>query len=167
MAIELIVLDVEGTLTNGKIVFDNNGDELKCLNVKDGLAIKTWTKSFGKNMAIISGRESSSVKRRAEELGIQYIFQGETDKLNVIKGLCKELGIEMSQVAAIGDDLNDYNLLDSLENSFCPNDATKEITKVSRTILRKSGGDGAVREMIEHICIFDDLREEFLNHYKG
>ena len=167
MSIKLIVLDVEGTLTRGDITFDDNGNELKSFNVKDGLAISTWINKLNGKVVIITGRKSKIVTSRAKELGIQYVCQESSDKLSTIKEICKKENIELSEVAAIGDDLNDYKMLAAVGRSFCPNDATSEIIKLSKTILKKSGGEGAVREMIEHICIFDDKREDFINHYKN
>lgn len=167
MSIKLIVLDVEGTLTKGNIVFDNMGNELKSFNVKDGLAISTWTKKLGRKVAIVTGRFSKSVECRAEELGVQYVYQNVEDKLKLITELCERENIDLSEVAAIGDDLNDYQLLTNVGSSFCPNDACAEIIKAVKTVLKNNGGSGAVREMIEHICVFDDMKKEFLKHYQG
>lgn len=166
MAIKLIVLDVEGTLTNGKIVFDSNGNELKSFNVKDGLAISTWTKKLGKKVAVMTGRKSPSVEARCKDLGVQYIYQGVENKLEKLVQLCNILDINLDEVAAIGDDLNDYQVLSKVGISFCPNDSTSEIINVAKVVLKNKGGYGAVREMVEHICIFDDTRNDFLKHYK-
>ena len=108
--IKLIVLDVDGCLTDGKITYTAEGDEIKSFNVKDGLAIKTWMR-MGNDVAIITGRKSAIVKRRADELGIVHLHQGVTNKSELLARLCKELGIEASEVAAVGDDLNDYKML--------------------------------------------------------
>lgn len=167
MKTKLIVVDVEGTLTNGDIVCDNNGNELKSFNVKDGLAISTWTKKLGMKMAIITGRTNNSVECRAKDLGVQHICQGVKNKLDKVKELCELENITLEEVAAIGDDLNDYQMLSSVGSSYCPNDASSEIVKISKTVLKNNGGHGAVREMIEHICVFDDIRKDFLNHYKN
>ena len=148
--IELIVLDVDGCLTDGKIVYSEQGDEIKAFNVKDGLAVKSWLR-LGKQAAIITGRRSDIVRRRAEELGITYLYQGVKDKLERLETLTAELGIAMEQVAAIGDDLNDYRMLQSVGASFAPSDASGYITGIVGTVLQRKGGDAAVREMIESI----------------
>lgn len=167
MSVKLIVLDVEGTLTNGDIIVDSNGNELKKFNAKDGLAISTWTKRLGMDLAVITGRESSCVSSRAEELGVQHIHQNVSDKLAKVEEICAKLGISLEEVAAIGDDLNDYKMLSAVGMSFCPNDASSEILKLVKTVLMNDGGCGAVREMIEHVCLFGDRKKEFLQHYKG
>ena len=118
--IELIVLDVDGTLTDGKITYLNNGEETKSFDVRDGLAIAVWTKSFGKKAAIITGRNSSIVEKRAKELNITYLYQGIKNKQEILEEILKKEGLSWSQVAAIGDDLNDYNMLKKVGLSFTP-----------------------------------------------
>ncbi len=159
--IELLVLDVDGCLSDGKITYSAHGDEIKSFNVKDGLAIATWIK-MGKQVAIITGRESKIVERRAKELKIQHLFQGVSTKLMTLDVLVDELGLDMKNVAAIGDDLNDYKMLEMVGHSFTPDDGVRDITALVNTVLSKKGGDGAVREMIEIIIDKDNLKEEFL-----
>ena len=108
--IELIVLDVDGTLTDGKITYSNSGEETKSFDVADGLAIAVWTKKFGKKAAIITGRNSSIVEKRAKELNITHLHQGIKNKQEVLEEILKKEGLSWHQVAAIGDDLNDYNM---------------------------------------------------------
>ena len=118
--IELIVLDVDGTLTDGKITYSNSGDEIKSFDVADGLAVAVWTKKFGKKAAIITGRNSLIVEKRAKELGITYLYQGIKNKQEVLENILEKENISWSQVAAIGDDLNDYNMLKKVGLSFTP-----------------------------------------------
>jgi 3-deoxy-D-manno-octulosonate 8-phosphate phosphatase (KDO 8-P phosphatase) len=159
--IELIILDVDGCLTDGKIIYTEKGDEIKAFNVKDGLAIKTWMR-MGKEVGIITGRKSDIVRRRASELGIKHLYQGIKDKGTKIKELTDELGISLENVAAIGDDLNDYHMLRSVGASFAPYDASGYITGSVDTVLSRKGGDAVVREMIEKIVKEQNEEEAFL-----
>lgn len=162
MSIELIVLDVDGTMTDGHITYSQNGDEIKSFNVKDGLAIVSWMK-LGKKVAIITGRSSSIVQRRVKELHIEYFYQGIEDKLGTLETLCAKLDITMDNVAAIGDDLNDYKMLQAVNLSFVPSDASMHVEKVATVVLMRRGGDGAVREMIEYLINKEGLENKYLD----
>ncbi len=161
MSIELIVLDVDGTMTDSHITYSENGDEIKSFNVKDGLAIASWRR-LGKQVAIITGRSSSIVARRAKELRIEHFYQGIHNKKEVLEDLLEKLDLTMENVAAIGDDLNDLQMLRSAKISFVPRDASAYVDKIATVILSKKGGDGAVREMIEHLIIKEGLEEKYL-----
>lgn len=160
--IKLLVLDVDGCLSDGKLTYSSDGVETKNFNVKDGLAITTWIK-MGGEVAIITGRKSEIVKRRAGELGIKYLYQGVRDKDRVLKELVDSLGLSFFELGAIGDDLNDYNMLSLVGRSFTPANGVKEIKELVDTTLSCIGGDGAVREMIDMIVDENDQREEFLS----
>ena len=161
MSIELIVLDVDGTMTDGKIIYTQNGDEIKSFCVKDGLAIASWNR-LGKEIAIITGRSSKIVERRAKELGIAHYYQGVHNKKEVLDRLLKKLNLKPSNVASIGDDLNDYPMLTYSKISFAPKNANHYILDIVDIILTKDGGDGAVREMIEQLIIQENLEKEYL-----
>ena len=161
MSIELIVLDVDGTMTDSRITYSENGDEIKSFNVKDGLAIASWRK-LGKQVAIITGRSSQIVARRAKELHIEHFHQGIHNKKEVLEELLEKLNLNMENVAAIGDDLNDLKMLKAAEISFVPRDASAYVDKIANVILSKKGGDGAVREMIEYLIIKEGLEEKYL-----
>ena len=161
--IELIVLDVDGTLTNGQITYTNNGDEIKSFDVADGLAIATWTKRLGKKAAIITGRNSLIVERRAKDLKIEHLHQGIHNKDEVLQTILDKEGLTWDQVACIGDDLNDYRMLKKAGISFTPANGTKHLKDFVHVICQAQGGSGAVREMIEYICKEDGLEEDFLN----
>ena len=161
MSIELIVLDVDGTMTDSHITYSEAGDEIKSFNVKDGLAIASWRK-LGKQVAIITGRSSSIVARRAKELHIEHFYQGIHNKKEVLEDLLQKLDLTMENVAAIGDDLNDLQMLRSAKISFVPRDASAYVDKIATVILSKRGGDGAVREMIEHLIIKEGLEKKYL-----
>lgn len=160
--IKLIVLDVDGCLTDGGIIYASDGSETKRFNVKDGLAISSWIK-MGFHAAIITGRESSIVERRAKELKISHLFQGVKDKEKVLDELVESLGFDYSEVAAIGDDFNDLRMLKKVGRSFTPQDGVKEIQKIVQTTLSLGGGDGAVREMIDILIDENSQREQFLD----
>jgi len=162
--IKLIVLDVDGCMTDGRIIYTNEGDELKFFNVKDGFAIVNWIR-LGRDAAIITGRRSKIVERRAKELGIPHLFQGVEDKLKKLEELCAHLGITLDEVAMIGDDLNDYKILKRCAISFVPNDANHRIIEIADVVLSRKGGDGAVREMIELLIRQEGLEEEYLSRW--
>jgi len=159
--IKLIILDVDGCLSDGKLIYSADGIESKNFSVKDGLGISTWVK-IGLHVAIITGRNSKIVQKRADELGIQHVFQGIKDKDRVLKELVNSLGLKFYEVGAIGDDLNDYNMLKLVGRSFTPNDGVKEIKEIVDTTLTCRGGDGAVREMIDTLVDEADMRDKFM-----
>jgi len=161
--IKLIVLDVDGTLTDGGITYTNNGDELKTFDVADGLAIATWTKKLGKKAAIITGRNSLIVERRAKDLKIEHLYQGVHNKDEVLENILKEEGITWNEVAAIGDDLNDFKMLKKAGLSFTPANGSKYIKEIVNIKCEAYGGSGAVREMIEYIIKEDGIEEDFIN----
>ena len=161
MSIKLIVLDVDGTMTDSRITYSQNGDEIKSFNVKDGLAIASWRK-LGGQVAIITGRSSAIGARRAKELHIEHFYQGIHNKKEVLESLLEKLDLTMENVAAIGDDLNDLQMLKAAEISFVPRDASAYVDKIATVILTKRGGDGAVREMIEYLINKEGLEEKYL-----
>ncbi|MBA1437437.1 MAG: HAD hydrolase family protein [Epsilonproteobacteria bacterium] len=160
--IKLLVLDVDGCLTDGKIIYDGNGVESKNFNVKDGLGITSWIK-LGNEVAIITGRESNIVSKRAQELGIIHLFQGVKNKLEVLQKLAESLDVKPYEIAAIGDDFNDYGMFRYVGRSFTPNDATEDIKSFVDVVLHRKGGDGAVREMIDMLIEQNDQKEQFCN----
>ncbi len=162
--IELLILDVDGCMTNGKIIYTNGEDELKEFNVKDGFAIKQWMR-LGKKVAIVTGRDSKIVERRARELGVDYLYQGVKNKLEALLRIKEDCGLDFKNIAAIGDDLNDFRLLKKVGISFAPNDAVDFLRSHVDVVLTKKGGDGAVREMIEYLLKKEGLFEEYLDFW--
>jgi len=157
--IELIVLDVDGTLTDGKIIYTSSGDELKHFDVKDGLAIASWTKKYNKKVAIITGRKSKLVENRAKELGVTHLFQGIDNKDEVLQNILDKENLTWEQTAGIGDDLNDFKMLSKVGISFAVADAVDDIKKLCDVVCLKNGGYGAVREMIEYLLKHDHQKE--------
>ena len=158
--IKLVVLDVDGCLTDGAIIYNSEGQESKNFNVKDGLAISSWMK-LGNDVAIITGRSSQIVQKRAQELGIKHLYQGVKDKKSLLDELLVSMQISLSEVAAIGDDLNDYKMLKSVARSFTPKDGARAICSLVQTQLTTQGGKGAVREMLEILIDENNQRAEF------
>ncbi len=159
--IELIVLDVDGTLTDGKIFYTENEDEIKAFNIKDGLMVASWNR-LGKKSAIITGRVSKIVQRRANELGVTYVIQGERNKSKALKDISQKENLEFSQIAVIGDDLNDLSMMKLVNKTFAPVDANPYIYDFVSNPLTKKGGEGAVAEMIEIILKEENLYDKFL-----
>ncbi len=160
MSIKLLLLDVDGTMTDGKIAYTNSGDEIKSFCVKDGLAIVSWMR-LGGYVAIVTGRESQIVTKRAKELQINYLYQGVKDKKAVVEKILKELNMGWESVAAIGDDLNDLPMLLRAHKSYAPSNANEYVKQKVDTILNASGGEGAVREMIEDLLYMSGKIEAF------
>jgi len=164
--IKLIVLDVDGTLTDGKLYIDNNRVETKTFNVKDGIALAKWNSLGGKSV-IITGRTSNIVEHRGKELGIQYIKQGIKNKSLILNEIIKEENIHLSQVCYIGDDINDYGIMQRVGFPCCPMDACNEIQEISLFISKEKGGNGAVREVIEKIMKVNGMWEKILLSYSN
>ena len=163
-ALTLIVLDVDGVLTDGSVIYSNNGDELKAFNIKDGLAIKMAQRA-GLQFAIITGRSSQLLARRAAELGIDIVLQGRSDKLAALSELAQELDISLQQIAYMGDDLPDLGAIESVALGTCPADAASEVVAAADWVATVNGGRGAVRELIEMLLSargqWDALVSEF------
>jgi len=159
--IKLIVLDVDGCLSDGKLIYSSDSCESKNFNVKDGLGISTWIK-IGNQVAIITGRKSDIVQKRAQELGISHVFQGIKDKKKVLEKLLESLGLDFENVGIIGDDLNDYNMLRLAKRSFTPKDGVREVREIVDTVLDCNGGDGAVRQMIDILVDENNQRKDFM-----
>lgn len=150
MKIKILVMDVDGTLTDGKIYIGSDGEMLKAFNVKDGLGI---SKLRTNNIipAIITGRESEILKRRSEELKIEELYQGEENKIGKLKELVERYKCSLSEVAYIGDDENDLQCMKVCGLSGCPADAVESVKEAVDVVCNKDGGQGAVREFIEYI----------------
>jgi 3-deoxy-D-manno-octulosonate 8-phosphate phosphatase (KDO 8-P phosphatase) len=146
--VRLLVLDVDGVLTDGGLYYGPNGEELKRFDVQDGLAIVEAQRA-GLAIAIVSGRRSVAVARRAEELGIAEVHQGVRDKSSVLEALRQRLELAPADLAVMGDDLPDLALMRGAGLSLAPANAVPEVKRVAHWVSRRSGGGGAVREAIE------------------
>lgn len=149
--IKLLVMDVDGTLTDGQIFISNQGECMKGFDVKDGYGIKHLLPQAGISSAIITGRTSQIVQQRVNELSISYLYQGISDKDLAIRELKEQLELEWENIAYIGDDLNDLPAMKLAGYTACPADAVKEVKDTCHYICNATGGHGAVRELIEWI----------------
>ncbi len=146
--IKLLVLDVDGVLTDGGLYYSDSGEEFKKFNVKDGQGIKLVMQA-GIEVAIISASSSKATLHRAKKLGIKYVFTGVEDKLPILQQLGEELRISMSQVAYAGDDINDLPILKSVGCPLTVADAIPENQTIAIYVTKLGGGQGCVREICD------------------
>jgi 3-deoxy-D-manno-octulosonate 8-phosphate phosphatase (KDO 8-P phosphatase) len=147
-AIELLFLDVDGVLTDGRVIYTDAGAEIKEFHVRDGSGLKYWRLS-GKRIAIVSGRSSPAVARRAKELGIDLVIQGADEKRLALMRILEETGLSADRICAIGDDLPDLPVLVRCGIAVAVADAVPELREVAHYVTNAPGGRGAVRETIE------------------
>lgn len=163
--IKLIVFDVDGVLTDGKLYIGSNGEEYKAFHTQDGMGI-SLARYAGIKTAIITGRKSEAVSKRAVELKIDYVYQGIHDKLYVLKEIIADLGIVIDEVCYVGDDINDLPILRVTGFGAAPGNAVKLVKKQVHYVAQANGGEGAVREIIEEILLhsndYPKLLEDFL-----
>lgn len=148
--ISALILDVDGVLTAGGIVYTDAGSEIKSFHVRDGSAIKLWQRA-GKQIGILSGRKSAVTALRARELGIQHVEQGNPDKVPGFQIMLQHLQCDAAQVAYMGDDLADVPLMQQSALAIAPADACIEAVQSAHLVVRKPGGKGAVSEAIQWI----------------
>jgi YrbI family 3-deoxy-D-manno-octulosonate 8-phosphate phosphatase len=149
--IKLLILDVDGVMTDAGMYYSENGDMMKKFNAKDGMGILQLTKTGFQVGIISSGFKGELVKKRADTLKIQHFYLGREHKLDILKQWCEKLNISLAQVAMIGDDVNDLEVMQAIGFSACPADATTKILEQVDCILSKKGGEGCVREFIEDV----------------
>ena len=163
--IELLLLDVDGVLTDGSINYDNNGNEIKCFSVKDGLGIR-MLKDSGIEVGIITGRSSEALLHRCRNLNIEHVFDGIKDKTIALKDILSNFNLESEKALFIGDDLPDIPVMKRVGVSVAVNDAHEEVKKIADITTNNTGGKGAVREICEKILIskqlFDGIIESYL-----
>ena len=162
--IKLLLLDVDGVMTDGRIIFDSNGVESKFFNVKDGHGIKMLQRA-GIEVGIISGRESMVVANRAAELGIERVFQKALDKLSPYLKILADTGLADDEVAFIGDDLIDIPVLQRVGFAAAPADAVTEVFPFVHLVTKNSGGWGAVREISDLLLKAQGRWEELTARY--
>jgi 3-deoxy-D-manno-octulosonate 8-phosphate phosphatase (KDO 8-P phosphatase) len=148
-SIKLLILDVDGVLTDGGMYSSENGDQFKKYNAKDGMGILHLTKNNFQVGIISSGFKGDAVKARADLLGIQNFYLGRDNKMDILKGFCSKLNLELKEVAIIGDDINDMEIIRNIGFSACPADAVKIVKANVDVVLTKKGGEGCVREFID------------------
>ncbi|RBW68905.1 KdsC family phosphatase [Bacillus taeanensis] len=164
-AIKLVVLDVDGVLTDGKLYIGSDREEYKAFHTQDGMGI-SLARYTGVKIAIITGRNSPSVEKRANELKIDYVYQGIHDKLTVLEELKAELHIDSDEICYIGDDINDLPILQNVGFPAAPNNAVPFVKEHVKYIAKLNGGEGAVREILDHLlalqCDYNALLSDYL-----
>lgn len=156
---KLILTDIDGVWTDGGMYYDGTDVELKKFNTYDSAGV-LFAHKLGIPVGIITGENTRIVQRRADKLKVEYCFLGVKDKVSIVLQLCKELSITLSDVAYIGDDLNDILLLKKAGVSAVPSSAPKYVQKIANYVTEKKGGEGAFREFVEWI-----LGEDRINQY--
>jgi YrbI family 3-deoxy-D-manno-octulosonate 8-phosphate phosphatase len=156
--IKLLILDVDGVMTDAGMFFTENGDQIKKYNAKDGMAIMALKKS-GIDVGIISsGFKLEMVKARAELLKIEHLYVGRDPKIDILNAWCRKLNIDLSEVGIIGDDINDLQVMRSVGFSVAPSDAVAVVKKNVDLVLTSKGGDGCVREFIDNYLLDEPLQ---------
>lgn len=157
--IKLLLLDVDGVLTDGSIVYDDQGKEIKVFNVKDGLGIRLLMNT-GIQVGIVTGRSSRALKYRCDNLNISHVFEGVKDKAAILDSIIEQTGLQPEQIAFIGDDLPDLPLMRKIGLPIAVSDAHEKVASEADMITEARGGRGAVREVCEHL-----LKSQ--GHWKG
>ncbi|MCD4691194.1 HAD hydrolase family protein [bacterium] len=148
--IRVLVLDVDGVLTTSHLILGKDGEEIKFFSVKDGVAIK-FAQHAGIEVAFLSARSSTIVERRAEMLGVTRVYQGEHAKLERVRRIASECGVDLENIAYVGDDIVDMEPLDAVGFGVAVADACVDVLERARHVADAQGGCGAVRETIEAI----------------
>jgi 3-deoxy-D-manno-octulosonate 8-phosphate phosphatase (KDO 8-P phosphatase) len=164
-AIRLILSDVDGVLTDGRIVLDNQGIETKRFHVRDGMGIRLWRKA-GYRFGVITHRSSHVVKMRVAELEIDILRQGIEDKLTAVRGIVQELGLTPAQVCYLGDDLPDLRAVQTAGLGVAVADACAELRQAAHYVTALPGGAGAVREVVELVLKSQSRWEDLIQAYR-
>lgn len=165
MGIRCLVLDVDGVLTKGEITYTSSGEELKTFHAKDGMGLAI-AHAMGLQTAIITGRTSPIVERRAKELKISHVQMGSHNKSAGLQVVLDTLQVEPQEVAYMGDDLNDLGVMSRVGLAMTPQDGVPEIKDIAHYICQANGGEGAVREAVEYILKREGLWEEAVRKYR-
>ena len=163
--VSVLLLDVDGVLTDGRIVYADYGDELKFFDVQDGAGLVFWNR-VGLKSAIVTARTSKLLKRRAKEMRIDFLAQGRLLKLPTYETLLKRFRVQDEQVCAIGDDLMEVPILRRAGLAVAVPNAVEEVKRVSHYVTQRSGGRGAVREVIDLILKAKGLWDQILQRYQ-
>jgi 3-deoxy-D-manno-octulosonate 8-phosphate phosphatase (KDO 8-P phosphatase) len=162
--LKLLILDVDGVLTDGKLFFDNEGNEYKSFHARDGHGIKLLRQT-GVEVAVISGRKSNSVALRMKNLGIEYVYQGHENKQTAFNEILEKIGITPEQAAHVGDDLLDLPIMTRVGFSIAVSDANFAVKQRADWCTTLPGGHGAVREVCDFIMQAQGHFDEIVNAY--
>lgn len=160
--VSVLLLDVDGILTSGLVNILGNGDEIYTFNVYDGYGIKLWSRA-GFKVGFITGRGAEAVKRRAEKLGVDFLYQNSGDKLQICQEIAKKEEFSLENAVFFGDDLQDLPALKNVGLAIAPPNARKEVKKVAHYVTKAKGGDGAVRELIEMLLDMKGLWKDIIS----
>lgn len=165
-AIKLLLLDVDGVLTDGKLYFDNSGNELKAFHTQDGHGIKLLQKT-GVLVGIITGRTSQLVERRARDLGVEILIQGREDKFAALQEILQTHAIPMEHIAFMGDDHPDLTCMVKVGLAMTTANANPDVIAHAHWQSSRNGGEGAVREACDFLMKAQGTHQALLNHYLG
>lgn len=158
----MLVLDVDGVLTDGRLYFDNQGNEMKSFSTRDGLGLRAL-QSQGLELAFITGRKSEIVSQRAAQLGVKHVYQGRNDKLNAFNELLSDTGMDEQNTCYAGDDWIDIPVLDRVGLAVTVADADDVVKNRVHWVTRRNGGNGAVREICDLILASQELDQRVLD----
>ena len=164
-AVRLFILDVDGVLTDGRIIMDDNGREIKQFDVRDGHGLKLLMR-YGIGVVLLTGRKSAVVEHRARDLGIEEVHQGIWNKVEVSESILQNRDLRYDQVAFVGDDIVDIPLLRRVGFSVAVADAAEEVKRIVDFVTQKKGGRGAVREICEIILLAQDKWADVAARYE-
>jgi len=162
--IKLLLLDVDGVLTDGTLIFSHQGEESKGFNTQDGFGIRLLQEA-GLEVGVITARKSEAVTKRGQNLKMRYVYQGESNKLKAYDDIVKTSGLKPFEIAYMGDDWLDLILLKRVGLAAAPANAVAEVKDISHYVTEKSGGNGAVRELCDLILNSKGLLSKFLQSY--
>jgi 3-deoxy-D-manno-octulosonate 8-phosphate phosphatase (KDO 8-P phosphatase) len=165
-AIRLVLSDVDGVLTDGRLIFDNQGVEAKEFHIRDGQGIRLWQQSGGR-FGIVTGRSSQIVKLRAAELDVDLVRQGIENKCLTVHSICEETGLTPAEVCYVGDDLPDLAAVEQVGLGVAVADAAEEVRQAADYTTSVGGGRGALREVVELLLKNTDRWEAVIRKYSG
>ncbi|HRQ74027.1 MAG TPA: HAD hydrolase family protein [Phycisphaerales bacterium] len=164
--VTLLILDVDGVMTDGSIVYDDRGGETKAFNVRDGFGVKLWIEAGGR-CAIITRRGGEAVRRRAAELGIDPVIEGAGDKGDAVREVCRRTGTPPDRAAYLADDWPDLAAMRAVAYPMAVADADPRVRERARFVTRARGGRGAVRDAVEHLLEARDALTHHFRRYDG
>ncbi len=162
--LKLLLLDVDGVLTDGNIIYTHTGTELKAFNTKDGFGIRLLREA-GVEVGLITARSSEAVARRAQDLKLTHVYQGVREKMEVFEQIVAELSLERTEIGYMGDDWLDLPLLTRVGFAATAADAVPEVRNIAHYVTKRAGGRGAVREVCDLIIAAKGKQESLLNKY--
>ena len=163
-AIKLLLLDVDGVLTAGDILYTDSGSEIKIFSVKDGLGLRLLM-TAGITVGLVTGRRSAALLRRCKDLGISLVYDGVKDKAAALDQICASTGIAPQAMAFVGDDLPDLPIMDRTGVSFAVSDAHAIVRRQADFVTDAAGGRGAVREICEKILVAQGLWDKIVERF--